>query len=74
MRLRCSHEGCERPAEMGKDECFYHRISGVSFRFRGGGGVSKHAFHERTNQEWMREHLGTTDDRELGRQGIERRV
>lgn len=73
MRPTCKHEGCDKPAEIDRDECFRHRIMGVGFSFRGGGGTHRHAFHERTNNEWMMEHFGTTSERELGKQGIERR-
>lgn len=72
-RQVCCHDGCDKLAEIDKDECFLHRISGVGFRFAGGGGTHRQAFHERTNREWMMEHFGTDSERQLGKLGIERR-
>lgn len=63
---------CGKEAQEGYDECFRCRVSSVGFSFRGGGGFQRKQFHDRTNAEWMREHLGTTDEKELGKRGIER--
>ena len=69
--MQCSQDGCEKAAEVDGDECYRHRISGVGFAMHGaamhGGGS-----WNRSKSDWMLEHLGTTDDRELGRRGIER--
>lgn len=67
--MLCRHEGCEKPAEEGRDECFKHRVSGIRFALR--GSAVQGDFHK-TAREWKEEHLGTSDDRELARRGIER--
>ena len=60
----CEREGKMRPCEPGKDECFKHRVSTIGFKFIGGGGYTREAFHERTNQEFLIENCGGTE-REL---------
>ena len=47
-----------KPAEYGRDECFRCRVSSVGFSFRGGGGYTREAFRERTNTEFLNEHVG----------------
>jgi hypothetical protein len=68
----CRHDDCGNVAETGSDECYRHRLLSVGFSWRGGGGTYRKAFHERTNAEWMRENLGSADDRDLAKKGIER--
>lgn len=67
----CDHDGCHNLAESGKDECFKHRVSGVGFSFRGSAVAGRSGWN-RTANEWKQEHLGTTNDRELAKRGIER--
>lgn len=69
MIEQCHHEGCSRFAEEGRDECFTHRVRSVGFAFR--APALQGEFH-RTKSEWMQEHLGTTNERELAERGIER--
>jgi hypothetical protein len=47
-----------KEAEYGREECFRCRVLGVSFTFRGGGGYTREAFSERTNTEFLNEHVG----------------
>jgi uncharacterized protein (UPF0179 family) len=47
-----------KPAEEGKQECFRCRVSTVGFRFEGGGGYGRTAFHDRTISERRAEILG----------------
>ena len=60
---------CGKQAEAGSDTCFRCRVATVAIGTRGPAVQGK--FHT-TKKEWMQEHLGTADDRELGKQGIER--
>lgn len=69
--MECSHLLCPNAAEEGTDECYRHRLLSVGFNWRGGALIGKRGFHT-TRNEYMTEHMGTTDDRELGRRGIER--
>ena len=62
---------CGREAEEGTDTCFRCRIRSVRFGFQGGALVGRSGWN-RTREEHMLEHLGTTDDRELAKRGIER--
>ena len=49
---------CGKEAEQGGDECFRCRVSTVGFSFVGGGGYGREAFHERTTNEFINEHVG----------------
>ncbi len=50
---------CGKEAEPGKDECFRCRVASVGFGFRGGGFLYGRAnFSERTNAEYVAEHVG----------------
>jgi hypothetical protein len=62
---------CGKPAEPGKTECFRCRVSSVGFSLRGPAIQGNRGFHT-TKREWMEKHLGTSDDRVLAKQGIER--
>lgn len=63
---------CGKPVEPGRDECFRCRVSGVGFAFRGGALVGQGGWHM-TKGEWLREHVGTDNERELARKpNIER--
>jgi hypothetical protein len=65
----CKREGCSNVAEEGKSECFRHRVASVGFGLK---APAVDGQWHRTKNEWMQENLGTTDDRELGKRGIER--
>lgn len=69
MSSICRHDGCGNVAETGKDECFRHRVASVGFALRSPAVAGD--FH-RTASEWKKEHLGSSDDRELAKRGIER--
>jgi hypothetical protein len=48
-----------KPAEPGRDECFRCRVISVGFGWRGGGyNFGRHNFHDRTNAEFVNEHVG----------------
>jgi hypothetical protein len=50
---------CSKEAEPGSDMCFRCRVSSVGFTFRGGGQMyGRHNFAERTNAEYLAEHVG----------------
>lgn len=50
-----------RPAEEGKDLCFRCRLLTVGYVWRGGGQMyGKDNFRERTNAEFVAEHIGDT--------------
>jgi hypothetical protein len=49
---------CGKDAEPGKEECFRCRVSSVGFTFIGGGGYGRVNFAERTNAEYLNEHVG----------------
>ena len=57
---------CGKQAESGHDECFRCRVRGVGFAFRGGALVGHGGWHK-TKGEYLREHLGTDNERELAR-------
>lgn len=65
----CKHGNCTNFSEEGKDECYRHRLLSVGFTLRAPAIAGD--FH-RTAREWKEEHLGTSDDRELAKRGIER--
>jgi hypothetical protein len=67
----CVHEDCTNTVEYGKDECYRHRLLSVGVTWRGGARLGKSSWNV-SRGDWMRENLGTTDDRVVGRQGIER--
>lgn len=49
-------------SENGRDECFRCRVASVGFTFRGGGHMyGRHNFAERTNAEYVAEHIGDVD-------------
>ena len=56
--------------EDGGDTCFNCRVSSVGFGFSGGAVQGRNGWNT-SKKDWMLEHLGTTDDRELGKRGIE---
>lgn len=62
---------CGKPAEADSDLCFRCRVATVGFGFKGGALVGRGGWN-RSRAEWMNEHLGTTDERELAKRGIER--
>ena len=47
----------------GSELCFLCRVRSVAFSFVGGGGYTRHSFHERTNAEARAQILG---DRVVG--------
>jgi hypothetical protein len=48
-----------KEAEHGSDICFRCRVSTVGFGFRGGGHMyGRGSFSERTNAEYVAEHVG----------------
>jgi hypothetical protein len=52
---------CGKDAEPGKEECFRCRIATVGYSWRGGGFVyGRKNFSERTNAEYVAEHVGDT--------------
>lgn len=65
----CQIDGCGNVAEAGRDICFRHRVASVGFAMK--GPAQEHNFHQ-TTRDWKEEHLGTSDDRELAKRGIER--
>ena len=69
--MLCRHPNCGNFAESGKDECFKHRVASVGFTLKG-SAMNGSSNWNRTASEWKREHLGTDDDRELAKRGIER--
>ena len=70
MPNQCSHISCTSNAEPGKDICYKHKLQGIGFTYKGGARTGRSAWNV-SKKEHMQEHLGTTDDRELGRRGIE---
>lgn len=69
--MQCQHNGCEKPAEAGRRDCFRHRIMGVGFAFKGGARAGRASWN-RTKTDFMLEHLGTTNEKELAAKGIVR--
>ena len=55
---------CERKeAEAGTDTCFRCRVASVGFGWHGGGFLyGRHNFAERTNAEFVNEHVGEVKD------------
>jgi hypothetical protein len=47
-----------KEAEPGQAECFHCRVATVGYAFVGGGGYGRRAFKERTNAEFIAEHVG----------------
>ena len=66
----CPSCGTEHDA-IHRQECFRCHVRGVSFGFKGSVMPGRQGWN-RTASEWKREHLGTDDDRELAKRGIER--
>jgi len=63
---------CGKPTELGRDECFRCRVSGVGFAFRGGALVGHGGWHM-TKGEFLKEHLRVDSERELAkRPNVER--
>ena len=53
----------QRDAEAGTDTCFRCRVLTVGFGFRGGGFMyGRKQFAERTNAEFINEHMGEVKD------------
>ena len=69
----CGTHGCSNPPEEDSDICFRHRVMGVGVHLKGPALTSggSDAWNKSKN-EHMLENFGTTDDRELGKRGIER--
>jgi len=55
-----------KDAEDGGTECFRCRVASVGFSFAGGGGYGRVAFRDRTNAEFLAEHVG-----DVRRPGVE---
>jgi hypothetical protein len=52
---------CGKEAEPGSETCFRCRVATVGFGFRGGGLMyGRKNFSERTNAEYIAEHIGDT--------------
>ncbi len=66
----CPSCGSEHDATH-RQQCFRCHVKGISFGFKGGAIPGRSGWNM-TQGDYMREHFGTTDDRELGRKGIER--
>jgi hypothetical protein len=47
--------------ERGWDVCYLCGLRSIGFSWRGGGGVTKEAFHERTIGEWIEHNVDLTD-------------
>lgn len=69
----CSHHGCTNQAEDNTDECFRHRVLSVGVTWRGGARLGKSSWNVSKN-DFMAENFGTTNDRDLGKRGVERAV
>ncbi len=67
--MTCSVPDCNKDAYHPHDECYRHRIMSVGFGLK---APAVQGDWHRTASDWRRENLGTSDERELGRQGIER--
>ena len=67
----CVHQDCTNTPEKNSDECFRHRVLSVGVTWRGGARLGKSSWNV-TKNDFMLENLGTTDDRVVGKQGIER--
>lgn len=66
----CENCGSEHDRE-GRDLCFRCHVQGIRFAFKGSVMPGRKGWN-RTANEWRQEHLGTTDERELAKRGIER--
>jgi hypothetical protein len=64
-------ESCGSEHERDGDLCFRCHVRGISFGFSGSVSPGRKNWN-RTANEWRLEHFGTTDEKELGRRGIER--
>lgn len=53
------------------DHCFRCHVQGIRFAFKGSVMPGRKGWN-RTANEWKMEHLGTTNDKELAKRGIER--
>jgi hypothetical protein len=61
---------CGKKTEAGRDECFRCRVSSVGFTFRGGGLMyGRKNFAERTNAEYIAEHIGDTKQSGIAHMG-----
>lgn len=69
--MSCSQQGCAKEAEQDSDICFRHRVLSVGVSWMGGARPGRTSWNQ-TRSDFMIENLGTTDDRELGKRGIER--
>lgn len=66
MNEHCSHRGCLNKVHT-DGECYKHRIGSIGFRWRGGGGYTQEAFHERTIGEKLIETVGDDNERRLAK-------
>jgi hypothetical protein len=69
--MECSYDGCTKTAEHENDICFRHRVLGVGIHLQG-STMNGSGGWNRSKNDYMLENYGTTDDRELGKRGIER--
>ncbi len=67
----CEHETCTNAIEEGKSECYRHRLLSVGVTWKGGARLGRSSWNV-TKNDFMLEHLGSTDDRIAGKKGIER--
>lgn len=66
VRRRAVICACGKRAETGKTECFRCRVLSVGYVWRGGGHLyGRASFSERTNAEYVAEHVG-----DVKREGI----
>jgi len=68
--MTCESAGCEKPADR-ENLCFTHRVKGIGLHMRGAALQGSNGWN-RSKNDYMLEHFGTSDDRELGKRGIER--
>lgn len=68
--MTCDQPGCTSKAESGRGICYKHKLQGIGFTYSGGARKGRSAWNV-SKTEHMLEHLGTADDKELGRRGIE---
>lgn len=60
----CQHDGCGNVAEVGKTECFRHRVASVGFSWRGGAVVGRDGWNM-TKGDFLREHVGVDTEKEI---------
>lgn len=55
----CCQECGRKRKEAGGETCYRCRVASVGFNWHGGGfGYGRHNFHDRTNAEFVAEHVG----------------